>query len=203
MPGWTRYIRWLGENPAYHAQHKHPIDTTQYLAVRVFYEVQLTQITCQREWGIDGTVSALVAYWQERPDEYEDHVKESGHSVDTRTKAICRDAWRLFHLAQFLEISPIEMHDLSFSDAQPLLHWVNDFPADLHSPVWLEAYEEAFRVEIIRKLSSHRGTVPVLNTRPRAQLVFCIDVRSESFRRHIEAQRGNGSINHLSARVGD
>jgi len=80
------------------------------------------------------------------------------------------------------------MHDLSFSDAQTLLHWVNDFPADLHSIVWLEAYEEAFRVEVVRKLSSHRGTVPVLNTRPRAQLVFCIDVRSESFRRHIEAQ---------------
>ena len=62
------------------------------------------------------------------------------------------------------------------------------FPPDRHGPVWLEAYEEGFRGEIVRKLSAHRGTVPPLDTRPRAQLVFCIDVRSESFRRHVEAQ---------------
>ena len=60
LQGWTRYIRWLGEHPDYHAQQKHPIDTTQYLAVRLFYEAELTQVICQREWGIDGTVSALV-----------------------------------------------------------------------------------------------------------------------------------------------
>ena len=57
LPGWTRYIRWLGEHPLYHAQRKHPIDTRQYLAVRLFYEVELTQVVCQREWNIDGTVS--------------------------------------------------------------------------------------------------------------------------------------------------
>ncbi|SVC09559.1 uncharacterized protein METZ01_LOCUS262413, partial [marine metagenome] len=72
LPGWTRYIRWLGEHPiygehpTYHAQHKHPIDTTEYLAVRLFYEVELTNIQCQQEWGIDGTVSTLTAYWNDR-----------------------------------------------------------------------------------------------------------------------------------------
>lgn len=188
LPGWTRYIRWLGEHPAYHAQQKHPIDTTQYLAVRLFYEVELAHVACQQEWGIDGTLSAMVAYWKDRPDEYEDHVGEGVHAVDPRTQAICRDAWRLFHLAQFLELSPIEVHDFTSSDAETLLNWLDGFPADCHSPIWLEAYEEAFRGNILQKLSAHRGTVPALDTRPRAQLVFCIDVRSESFRRHIEAQ---------------
>lgn len=188
LPGWTRYIRWLGENPAYHAQQMNPIDTTQYLAVRLFYEVELTQVTCQREWRIDGTVSALTDFWQNRPDEYHNRLGDDPHSVDQTKQATCRDAWRLFHLAQFLELSPIELHDFSFADAQGLLNWLDGFPADRHGPVWLEAYEDAFREEILGNLSTHRGTVSALETRPRAQLVFCIDVRSESFRRHIEAQ---------------
>ena len=114
---------------------------------------------------------------------------QSAHSVDPlTTQAICQDAWRLFHLAQCLELSPIEMHDLSLSDSRTLLVWLEAFPSDLHGPVWLEAYEDAFRVDIIRKLLAHREKAPQSDSRPRAQMVFCIDVRSESFRRHIEAQ---------------
>ena len=188
LPGWTRYIRWLGEHPTYHAQRSHPIDTTQYLAVRLFYETELTQAACQQEWGIDGTVPALVAFWKDRPDEYRNRIEGAAHSIDQTKQAVCRDAWRFFHLAQFLEVSPIEVHDFSPSDAQAILHWINDFPSDQHSPVWLEAYEDSFREEILRKISVHRGSVPALEARPRAQLVLCIDVRSESFRRHIEAQ---------------
>ena len=188
LPGWTRYIRWLGEHPDYHAQQEHPIDTTQYLAVRLFYERELTQVACQREWGIDATVTALAAYWKDRPDEYDCRMGSGMPSVDPTRQNICRDAWRLFHLAQFLELSPIEVHDLSTSDAHTLLHWLDNFSSDQHSPIWLEAYEDSFREDILIKIAGHRGTVPALDTRPRAQLVFCIDVRSESFRRHIEAQ---------------
>jgi uncharacterized protein YbcC (UPF0753/DUF2309 family) len=188
LPGWTRYIRWLGEHPLYHAQRKHSIDTRQYLAVRLFYEVELTQVVCQREWNIDGTVSILKSYWEERREDYEDRMGQGGHAVDPKTQAMCRGAWRLFHLAQCLEVSPIEMHDLSSTDAQTLLEWLDAFPFDLHGPIWLEAYEDTFRGEILAKILAHKGVANDLDIRPRGQLVFCIDVRSESFRRHIEAQ---------------
>ena len=188
LPGWTRYIRWLGEHPAYPAQQQHPIDTRQYLAVRLFYEVELCQMVCEREWNIAGTVSALKSYWRERSEEYENRIRKSAHAVSPLTHGICHDAWRVFHLAQFLELSPLDMHDLSLSDSQALLGWLEDFPSDRHGPVWLEAYEDAFRVDIIQKISVHREKVPPSQARPRAQIVFCIDVRSESFRRHIETQ---------------
>ena len=188
LPGWTRYIRWLGEHPTYHAQHKHPIDTTQYLAVRLFYEVELINIKCQQEWGIDGTVSTLTAYWNDRSEEYHQQIGHGGQSGDPTKQMKCRHAWRLFHLAQFLELSPREVHDLSLTDAQMLLQWLDHFPADQHGRVWIEAYEDSFREKMLRNISAHRGTVPELETRPHAQLAFCIDVRSESFRRHIEAQ---------------
>ena len=188
LPGWTRYIRWLGEHPTYHAQHKHPIDTTQYLAVRLFYEVELTNIKCQQEWGIDGTVSTLTAYWNDRPKEYHQQSRHGVQSGDQTKQMKCRYAWRLFHLAQFLELSPREVHDLSLTNAQMLLQWLDHFPADQHGRVWIEAYEDSFREKMLKNISAHRGTVPELETRPHAQLAFCIDVRSESFRRHIEAQ---------------
>ena len=188
LPGWTRFVRWLETNPESHAQRKHPIDVLQYLAVRVLYEAELTQVACRREWGIDGTVTALTVYWKEHPEEYEKRMGYGAHAAAPATQAICRDAWRLFHLAQVLEWSQIEMMDLSQDDARTLLGWLDAFPPDRHGPVWLEAYEDAFRVEIIETLSAHRGTVPLLETRPRAQLVLCLDVRSESFRRRVEAQ---------------
>ena len=186
LPGWTRYIRWLGEHPAYHAQKKHPIDTTQYLAVRLFYEVELANIKSQEEWGIDGTVSSLAAYWNDRSEEY--HQQISGPSGDPIKQVKCKHAWRLFHLAQFLELSPREVHDLSLTDAQMLLQWLDHFPTDQHGRVWIEAYEDSFRENLLKNITEHRGTIAELETRPHSQLVFCIDVRSESFRRHIEAQ---------------
>ena len=188
LPGWTRYIRWLGEHPTYPAQHKHPIDTTQYLAVRLFYEVELSKIKCQQEWRIDGTVSALAAYWKDRPEEYHQQMGHGVQTADPAKQLKCRQAWRLFHLAQFLELSPEEIHDLSRKDAQTLLQWLDDYPADQHGQVWIEAYEDSFREQVLKNISGNRGTAPELETRPHAQLVFCIDVRSESFRRHIESQ---------------
>ena len=192
LPGWTRYIRWLGEHPIfgehpkYHAQQKHPIDITQYLAVRLFYEVELIKIKCQKGWGIDGTVSSLAAYWNDRSEEY--HQQIGGQSEDPSRQMKCRYAWRLFHLAQFLELSPEEIRNLSLTDAQMLLQWLDVFPLDQHGQVWIEAYEDSFREKLLRNIYAHRGTVTELETRPHAQLAFCIDVRSESFRRHIEAQ---------------
>ena len=187
LPGWTRYIRWLGEHPTYHAQQKHPIDTTQYLAVRLFYEVELTGLKCRQEWGIEGTVSSLTSYWSIRSGEYLERMGRGGQTGDPRQR-VCRDAWRLFHLAQFLELSPQEVRGLSLDHAGMLLQWLDQFPADQHGRVWIEAYEDSFGSGLLEKIAGHRGTVPPLETRPRAQLVFCIDVRSESFRRHLEAQ---------------
>ena len=188
LPGWAGFIRWLDENPDYPAQKKHPIDPVQYLAVRLFYEVELVHTFCRREWGIDGTLDALLSYWVNHRDEYQKLVGRDSHSVDRYTQAVCSDGWRLFHLAQFLELTPREVEELPSSDIQTLLGWLNVFPSDKHGYVWLDALESSYRGQLIQRLSAHRGKTSVTEARPRAQIVFCIDVRSEPFRRHVEAQ---------------
>jgi len=53
---------------------------------------------------------------------------------------------------------------------------------------WLQAWEETYRQKLLRKLQSGLASIGANrdNTRPAAQLAFCIDVRSEVFRRHLE-----------------
>lgn len=51
--------------------------------------------------------------------------------------------------------------------------------------VWLEAYEVNYRDRLLEKLD---GPEPEPGLRPEAQLVCCIDVRSEGLRRHFESR---------------
>ena len=50
---------------------------------------------------------------------------------------------------------------------------------------WQSAYELGYQRELVGKLSAQPSALPA--TRPVAQALFCIDVRSEVLRRHLEA----------------
>lgn len=188
LPGWAGMIRWRGENPGYPAQQHYPLDALQYLAVRLFYEMVLVNECCKREWGIHGTLSSLAGYWTEHPEGYQDVEFFQSHGADHQLDGVCHRAWRLFHLSQFLELSPIDLHELSFPEASTLLEWLDQFPKEAHGPVWLEAYEEGYRESLLKRMIEHPGANPVGEERSLAQGIFCIDARSESFRRHLEAQ---------------
>jgi len=188
LPGWTGFIRWRSENPDYHAQKEHPIDPVQYLAVRLFYEIELVETLCRREWGIDGTRSDLVSYWEQHLDQYQALVGHDAHPADRNLATVCHDAWRLFQLGRHLELTPDDFERLPATVVRTLLEWLNALPADEHGAVWLEALESSYRDQLLRRLSAHRGKTSASEARPRAQVVLCIDVRSESFRRHIESQ---------------
>ncbi len=82
------------------------------------------------------------------------------------------------------------------SDLSTLLDWFRAFPPRLHTLKWLEAYELTHQYHVLRRLnrppiclgdmrSGSRNPV-----RPLAQWVFCIDVRSEVLRRHLERRGG-------------
>ena len=74
-----------------------------------------------------------------------------------------------------------------------LLEWVQEFPESSRGPVWLRAFEAGYQEPLLDKVrrnigvqpSAVQGSLPAV--RPHAQAVFCIDVRSEPFRRNLEA----------------
>ena len=179
LPGWTGFIRWRGLNPDDLTQKECPIDVVHYLGVRLFYEAELAHVEARRRWGVDGTLPAVTSY-------LDNHRAAPSSSMSANKLAVCRDAWRVFHLVQFLGLPADAARAMTKEDATTLLSWLDAFPADRHGPVWLEAYEDSYRDDILSKLAGHRGTVPVADGRPLAQVAFCIDVRSEPFRRHFE-----------------
>lgn len=177
LPGWTGFVRWRSENPQYPGQHEHPVDLVQYLAARLFYEVELVDTVCRQEFGIAGTLPALRERLEQR-------TGDVPPATDDRALA-----GRLYALARRLELTPEQLRELPPEGARTLLGWVDRFPEDRHGPVWLEAYENSYRLRLVAKLRGHwdqEGRAP--DARPHAQLIFCIDARSEPFRRHLEAQ---------------
>ena len=101
---------------------------------------------------------------------------------------LCRNSWRLFHLAQFIGMCGSEMQALSVSDTDRLLVTLNSFPSSAHGPVWQRAFEGHYQRDLLQTLNRNTGQLLSEDDRPKAQLVFCIDEREESIRRHFESQ---------------
>jgi uncharacterized protein YbcC (UPF0753/DUF2309 family) len=188
LPGWAGLIRWLGETPDYPGQTGHQAGPLPYLAIRLFYEAELADVVCRGTWGVPANVTALAGYWHDHVEEYQRRLAPEAHAVDEHVRTACERAWPLFRVAQHLDLTPDEVRGPSSIDVSELLGWLAAFPVDRHGPVWLEAYEDSYRQALLGQLSTTRDTAQDVTARPRAQIVLCIDVRSESFRRHIEAR---------------
>ena len=167
---WKTVLAALGLSDARHGEQSRQLGSGMPDAARASIDVALPALRTVSDWvdALAGStiveqvdnrlikwLAALVAYWQEHPDEYEQRMSGGARAADPVKQNICRNAWRLFHLAQVLEVSPLEMLDLSPDDAQTLLGWLDAFPPDRHGPVWLEAYEDFFRADIIQRLTTH------------------------------------------------
>jgi uncharacterized protein YbcC (UPF0753/DUF2309 family) len=183
LPGWTGLIRWRSQNPEDPIQTHNPIDETQYLAVRLFYELLMVERVAATRWRTAGTLPAISPHIAEALAARGEGSKPVGENL----QRVCHDGWRLFHLAQLLGLSAAELGALEPKGASTLLSWLDDFPPEAHCQVWLEAYEDAFRQRLLGQIAEHRAGADRPQERPLAQAAFCIDVRSEPFRRHFEA----------------
>ncbi|MFZ5863897.1 MAG: DUF2309 domain-containing protein [Nitrospirota bacterium] len=178
MPGWPGFIKWRADQTDYEWQQAYPIDLIQYLAVRVWYERELVQQVCRRELGGDGTVEAIRAAATSK-------AARAAESPDTLRRTA---AWRLLALAHALDVAPPALMDTEPAILQTLVDWLDAFPEAAHGPVWLRAFEAGYRDRLLEQLRPQVVQSPKATAvRPQAQAVFCIDVRSEPFRRHLEA----------------
>ena len=230
MPGWTGYIKWRAHQSAFPWQQQFPIDLVKYLAVRLFYERELTAQICRDRLGIDENYQHIrdhmdrhpYAYWVRRewvdgrlpepaakearrlsrsnrrhdPSAWEELGRQQ-HSIrlDQEIQDSLASAARyLFRLARALSIDPAAIESTPPSDVRTVLQWLMEFPASRQAPRWLEAFETGHRRQVLNDLATGARpdaahTPPVdegSQSRPLAQIVCCIDVRSEVFRRHLE-----------------
>ncbi|HSG04851.1 MAG TPA: putative inorganic carbon transporter subunit DabA, partial [Nitrospiria bacterium] len=187
LPGWTGFIKWREGEPGYPMQERHPIDLVSYLAVRLFYESELVDCACREKWGIGGNLSEIQAYMDENP---EDPGASSGdEKKEEHSDPVSGDAWRLFQLAQFLELSIEDIQRAAGPEIRALLELLDRFPAEEQGPVWLTALERSYRDLLFSELRQNRsGDEKAPPKRPQAQALFCIDARSEGLRRNLESR---------------
>ena len=96
--------------------------------------------------------------------------------------------WRLFRLCQHLGLSDTYVEAMKKSDLLQMLTILDQFSASERGKVWLDAYERHYRDSIFQAIRANHnhGTWAKRDSRPDSQIVFCIDDREESFRRHLE-----------------
>ncbi|OAB57165.1 hypothetical protein AY599_25230 [Leptolyngbya valderiana BDU 20041] len=102
--------------------------------------------------------------------------------------------WRAGQSAHpWQKAAPITLAD--YLAVRVALAWLLDEPAPSltaegtaapDGAVWLEAWEESYRRRLLDELQRASDAGSASAAPPSAQLVFCIDVRSEVFRRHLE-----------------
>ena len=216
QPGWAGFIRWRGGAPEYRYQAAYPTNLVEYLALRLFYEATLVDGFARRTWQVAGSLGTLSDYLRAHPQEHYArallveravrlHPDNPSPEVRPRRPAEWDVLAATLHAEQSGERRPIAtwLGDLAGSlglnatDLAALPDGTVDALLAIHGAVgparqgqiWLEALEHHYRAELVGRLRSKRAaSPPPPDGRPRAQAVFCIDVRSEGLRRHLEAQ---------------
>ena len=104
-------------------------------------------------------------------------------------------AGRLYHMAQTLGWSPSEISELDPRDWERLEAALDTLDSPKRHEIWQRALEDGSDQEALSLFDpwterhEEPGGLPV-EARPAAQMFFCIDVRSELLRRHIESLGG-------------
>ena len=97
-------------------------------------------------------------------------------------------AKKLLALARSLDIDKAQLIDGAPADLKQIVEWIEAFPESDHGPVWLAAFEAGYHNRLLGQLRARTNDAKQPEpTRPYSQSVYCIDVRSEPFRRHLES----------------
>ncbi|MEO5346665.1 MAG: DUF2309 domain-containing protein [Magnetococcus sp. YQC-9] len=115
-------------------------------------------------------------------------TETGGAHFSGRPVTAATHAWPLFLLAQHLGWTADRLQALGAEQAQALLAVLESIDAEREGFLWLTAYERHYRERIFSALSANhgRGRWARRDTRPEAQVIFCMDDREEGIRRHLE-----------------
>ncbi len=158
MPGWAAHAKWRSRWAAPDAAGP-ALELVDYLAVRLVYEASIAPEASIATGESGGSEGSVSS---EGP-------RGSEASSGTPTGLTAKTRLQQPKATASLDLIPA-LADMDGSDGRE---------------VWLRAYEIHYRHELLRNLT--RQAVRPSSLAPTAQFVFCIDVRSEGLRRHIEA----------------
>ncbi|PTA45511.1 putative inorganic carbon transporter subunit DabA [Micromonospora sp. RP3T] len=165
LPGWAGHARWAQANPG-QGPALSPLDL---LAVRLTYEYALAGAAAQRHLELPPVLDSIAA---------------ATPATLPRSAGITPEA--LARLAGALDVDVAMLACLPGETVATLRDVACQLTPSRQSEVWLAAAEHAYRRRLRYRLD--RGADrPAVDAPTLTQAVFCIDVRSEGLRRHLEA----------------
>ena len=180
-----------------------------YPSIQSYLQDHPTGYGLYKEWKLTGLPQKIVenidlSLFVQHPlsidalDHRAANMSQSWQSIrreqDTHQKTLM-----LLHLAKIFDFSIRELVEIPQEDLNRLLEWVSQFPESQHGPIWLKAFELSYIKDFLPRFSSNLEKLRKIDesedqpteSRPLVQGIFCIDVRSEGFRRHFEEVGGN------------
>jgi len=176
LPGWAGMFARLEHAPGPIGRSRARIALVDFLAVRLTLDMFAFQDIAAR-LGHRGEVADITAFCQTLP-----------RIAPPRLRGPHDTAWPLFHLAQFAGVAAPAIRDARRDTIDTILAFLGRLDDTTRLRLWHEAYEHHYRVELLDAVAARlrAGLPPTPVTSPRFQVMFCIDDRFESSRRHLE-----------------
>ena len=199
LKGIVGFIRWRSHNKNYYWQNKYPIDVVEYTAVRLAigkavmdnleaevsdYESLSSFLLGEKEraflmyeYNSGNSVGELVEKIPENINRAEEFIDIY---VDKKAKILAKNY--LIFISKWLSKIGVRLEDLSRYEISKLID-IYEKILEEEGYIWLNALEESFIERTVRAISVESAGK---KGKPFAQALFCIDVRSERFRRNLE-----------------
>ena len=210
LHGWAGFIRWRSSAKSYHWSRNYPADLVDYLAIRLVLGLALLREHAHRK-GTPANLADIVRLVDECPEEFflrqefycgkvlpelarqvEDAISSRGSQ---RTKRLLP---KYQELKREREARSAAEKIRQLADAAGMLHPVKQLTPEAFAQMlsmlaafeqeeglmWLNAQEARYMERLMSGMNLNDAARR--EKRPFAQALFCIDVRSERIRRHLE-----------------
>ncbi len=210
LHGWTGFIRWRAGAKHYYWSQTYPADLVDYLAIRLVLGLALLREHAHRT-KTPASASSLMRFLEKSPEEaylrvefhrgrvlpvmahaVEDAISSRGktrlnrlmpeylsrkreHEAQRWASGLRQLAERAGQAEKLLRLWPKAISEL--------LALLSQFENE-EGQLWLNAHEAQHMNGLLNGLNL--GPTPAREKRPFAQMMFCIDVRSERIRRNLE-----------------
>lgn len=173
LPGWAGMFRRLEQAPPAASRSAPRIRLVDFLAVRLCLD-RLALAEIGRRLGHAGPLRSLRLYCAGLPSI--SHPERPGDHDD---------AWPLFVLSQHIGLAGPDLLRISDDEAMALLESLTSLRGTARLRIWHDAYERHYKARLLGALHARRREpIPVRSAR--VQMMFCLDERMESLRRHLE-----------------